>query len=509
MKSIRIKNLRCFEDTGYIDIKPINLLVGLNSTGKSSFARVFPLLKQSVERKISGAILWYGPYVDFGSYEESVNRVAAANKNKPDNQICLGIETSLRLNRQDPPEKIKHESYITSDSDGNGQLELFKLSTDYFEIMFEFKGDALVKISYNDSVYIDERKGIITSDGSLIPRPLFRWGGLDMLAYGPRYYRRHLQRSGNTRTTDRVLDCEKRIIEIIKPFFSHKSSDETITDGIQKLGVLTPSTIMKRLSSVFSSQVVFLRNIKKLNDEQINEICSRTWLTHMELVIETIYENHLKTCHSVKYVAPLRTTAERYYRHQDFKYDEVDHKGENLPLVLQSLSNTEKVAFEEWTSQNFGFKIRVEKAGWQYAVKIKPNNDEQYTNISDMGFGYSQIAPIITSLWYEIHRNPKQSERLIFVIEQPELHLHPGYQAKFIDLVSKLYLFASKKGFDINFIIETHSETIVNSLGKNITKGIVNKNDASILVFDKGIKKSYFDEDGFLVDWPIGFFEAY
>ncbi|WP_404801418.1 AAA family ATPase, partial [Aeromonas media] len=39
MKSIRIKNLRCFEDTGYIDIKPINLLVGLNSTGKSSFAR--------------------------------------------------------------------------------------------------------------------------------------------------------------------------------------------------------------------------------------------------------------------------------------------------------------------------------------------------------------------------------------------------------------------------------------------------------------------------------------
>ncbi|MNT31850.1 hypothetical protein D3C72_1677040 [compost metagenome] len=126
-----------------------------------------------------------------------------------------------------------------------------------------------------------------------------------------------------------------------------------------------------------------------------------------------------------------------------------------------------------------------------------------------MGFGYSQIAPIITSLWYEIHRNPKQSDRLIFVIEQPELHLHPGYQAKFVDLVSKLHLFANKKGFDINFIIETHSETIVNSLGKNITKGLINKNDASILVFNKGVTKSYFDEDGFLVNWPTGFFEAY
>ncbi|WP_406569170.1 AAA family ATPase [Aeromonas caviae] len=57
MKAIRIKNLRCFNDTGYIEIKPINLLIGLNSTGKSSFARVFPLLKQSIERY---QVLYYG-----------------------------------------------------------------------------------------------------------------------------------------------------------------------------------------------------------------------------------------------------------------------------------------------------------------------------------------------------------------------------------------------------------------------------------------------------------------
>ncbi|MDX7826744.1 AAA family ATPase [Aeromonas caviae] len=398
---------------------------------------------------------------------------------------------------------------MTSDGDGNGQLELFRLSTDYFVIDVEFKNNFLNRVIYNDTIYTEERKNLISSDGTLVPRPHYRWGGLEIFNYSARYYRNHLSRLGSNKTIDRVKDCENKITEILRPLFSHKTSNDTIAEGIIKLGILTPENTIKKLKGAFSTQTVFIRKLDQLSKSDIIELCARTWLMYLELVIETIYDNFIKTCHGVKYVAPLRTTAERYYRHQDFKYDEVDHKGENLPLVLQSLSQSEKMAFEEWTSNNFGFKIRVEKAGWQYAVKIKPDGDELFTNISDMGFGYSQIAPIITSLWYEIHRNPKQSSHLIFVIEQPELHLHPGYQAKFIDLVSKLHAFSKSKGFDIRFIIETHSETIVNSLGKNISLNVINKNDASILIFEKDVRRSYFNENGYLVDWPIGFFEAY
>ena len=49
MQSVGIKNLRILEDTGFIDIKPITLLLGANSSGKSTFLRFFPLIKQSVE----------------------------------------------------------------------------------------------------------------------------------------------------------------------------------------------------------------------------------------------------------------------------------------------------------------------------------------------------------------------------------------------------------------------------------------------------------------------------
>ena len=63
MDAIRIENLRCLADTGLIDIKPITLLVGANSSGKSTFLRAFPLLRQSIMASVGlhsrEPILWY------------------------------------------------------------------------------------------------------------------------------------------------------------------------------------------------------------------------------------------------------------------------------------------------------------------------------------------------------------------------------------------------------------------------------------------------------------------
>ena len=67
MDSIRVERLRCLAYTGDIKIKPLTILLGQNSSGKSSFLRVFPLLKQSIESRTSGPILWSGRLVDFGN----------------------------------------------------------------------------------------------------------------------------------------------------------------------------------------------------------------------------------------------------------------------------------------------------------------------------------------------------------------------------------------------------------------------------------------------------------
>ena len=72
MKSLYLKNFRSIECSGDIELKPLTVLLGTNSSGKSSFLRVLPLLKQSIETKSRGPILWFGNYVDFGSFNETV-----------------------------------------------------------------------------------------------------------------------------------------------------------------------------------------------------------------------------------------------------------------------------------------------------------------------------------------------------------------------------------------------------------------------------------------------------
>ena len=72
MDNLRNKNYRCFDDTGTVDIKPITVLVGANSSGKSSFLKFFGLIKQSVSEFVRGFFLWSGPLIDFKDFENVV-----------------------------------------------------------------------------------------------------------------------------------------------------------------------------------------------------------------------------------------------------------------------------------------------------------------------------------------------------------------------------------------------------------------------------------------------------
>ena len=74
MESIQIRNIRSLTDTGSIRIAPITLLVGQNSSGKSTFARLFPMLKQGSEARTREPFLWLGRLVDFGSAQDAFSR---------------------------------------------------------------------------------------------------------------------------------------------------------------------------------------------------------------------------------------------------------------------------------------------------------------------------------------------------------------------------------------------------------------------------------------------------
>lgn len=81
MKAIRIKNFRSILDSGNIEINNLNLLLGKNSSGKSSFLRLFPMFKQTVRNELRGPVLWFDESYDFGNYSNAYSRYAEKDGN--------------------------------------------------------------------------------------------------------------------------------------------------------------------------------------------------------------------------------------------------------------------------------------------------------------------------------------------------------------------------------------------------------------------------------------------
>ena len=79
MDGIRIRNVRSIVDSGDIDLSKINILIGRNSSGKSSFLRLFPMLKESARNELRGPILWFDENYDFGGFANTLSRHASDN----------------------------------------------------------------------------------------------------------------------------------------------------------------------------------------------------------------------------------------------------------------------------------------------------------------------------------------------------------------------------------------------------------------------------------------------
>ena len=75
LSSIGVQRLRTLHDLSTrIKLTPITVLIGRNSAGKSTFARLLPLLRQSAEQKKRGPILWFDNLVDFCTFTQAVTR---------------------------------------------------------------------------------------------------------------------------------------------------------------------------------------------------------------------------------------------------------------------------------------------------------------------------------------------------------------------------------------------------------------------------------------------------
>ena len=210
--------------------------------------------------------------------------------------------------------------------------------------------------------------------------------------------------------------------------------------------------------------------------------------------------------------APVRSKPRRTY---DPSRPISDPEGEYVPAYLSMLSRrdsgtwgtlkgrleqfgTESGLFDEITVESFGqkgdaapFQIQIRKFGGQLKGKRR--------NLIDVGYGVSQTLPIITKLL-------RPGAASIFLLQQPEVHLHPSAQAALGSLLCSI------AGPDRRLVVETHSDYIVNRVRMDVRdkKTDLKPEDVSILYFERGesdvkIHSIRLDEIGNVLDAPASY----
>ena len=132
---------------------------------------------------------------------------------------------------------------------------------------------------------------------------------------------------------------------------------------------------------------------------------------------------------------------------------------------------------------------------FQLRVKVRGPN----SNIMDVGYGVSQILPILVDI---LDPPAFYRHRRTSLLQQPEIHLHPRAQAEFSSLLVKL----ASKG-DQSFIVETHSDYLIDRARIEIRKGNIRPEDVSLIYFEpKGnivkVHNIGFDKEANLTNIP-------
>lgn len=514
---IRIKNLRSLEDTGNVQINPITVLLGENSSGKSTFLRAFPLLKQSVETNTRSSILWYGKYVDFGDFDQALNR----NNNEKEisftfgltvPQILLAAPGMWQRNRRDMRDagaKIIVEIRLASrGKDGLTRTAGLHLSIEDNEIDIGINEQGRIStLVVNDSNYSEYADLFSYSQAvRLLPSIFAKQEPTETLMYG----------RWRSKTPPEKL---RQIVFRRLSYYMHgRSGEAAIANVYSQLRIGKKEQMLSYFLRASSTLTWRKRTAgMTFESDDFRVIRDLVLLSRLPALIPDIDDVLDETFRRVSYTAPLRASAERYYRSQDLSVSELDSKGENLAMFVRNLTEREKQNLDTWTKKEFGFKLEVKYSGGHVTAGIEYDGSGESFNLTDMGFGFSQAMPIIVQVWTLINKQQRSiDERFVYtyLIEQPELHLHPRLQAKLAEALIRAVLQAKKHGLKINLIFETHSEAIVNKIGLMMAAGEVGSDDANIIIFSKETERSRtcvsiskFDDTGILMNWPYGFFD--
>jgi predicted ATPase len=467
IKTLSLKNFKGFEALQELEIKPVTVLCGTNSSGKSSILQSILLLKQTLESQMPNQLLLLnGRLVHLGPFEEVIFDRESDRR--------LGFDLKLAY-RTDARGVYRQEripiAYILQELG-----ELIGKANEAFEVRFRVE----VK-STRQSVAEAQLKAL----------------QVEILEFSSKA----VHNSSH--------DLEFRFT------LEHRSEDKyqlTIVQPTKRAGKDRKRTLNVRVN--FSNLAAPRVRLDEGDKDTPYELIQPLYL--MEELLKSTFASYT-------YIGPLREQPLRRYIYDD-EVIEVGTKGENAPYIylaeqdnwLQGhfFYNELSDSFEKRDYLKLGDAVRywLEQMGIkgfspQFARDIIYVNldsgpgRKQKVSIADVGFGVSQIFPIIL----EGLRMPSHATLLL---EQPEIHLHPNLQMRLADY----FVCLAKSGK--NVVVETHSDHIINRLVRRLLEDSSNDLAKSVGIYfvdnsHSGSKFQPIEVDPLkgIVNWPEGFFD--
>lgn len=528
--SYSVNNLRSLTGLPLIELRPITILVGRNSAGKSTFLRSFPLIKQSIEARASAPILWFDRNrVDYGDFQTAVRN------NNPDDRILFSFEAKDLEVRNDRWQRPYYYSGETHFRRTRTYVSSAKLD---FEIGLQVQRTSKLKVHFELQEHQISAEILVAKDGrrcedivvngvsaaKMLPKTAFSFPSSALFA--------------PLRMTEEVKTEKSRqhpfwvqeplvydIYSLLKPHVDKRIADHNLMFEALKILQLPRLTEESILDLIHGTE---FKSVQKLYRKWLDEGGQKEheeidWICSLNYAVSN-YSNVCQALHgafgATLYIGPARASGERFYRYQELEVSEIAPDGENLPMFLASLSNSELSEFSDWVEGIFGYGISVSRSVGHVSINLK--RDGFHANVADTGYGVSQVLPILAQTWWANRGRVRgisgrvssvHAPYRIFAMEQPELHLHPAHQAKLADVFVESY---SQSKRPVNYVIETHSESLINRLGELIEDGKIPASAVQIVIFSDdgngtdpngaGVRISNFDENGHLVSWPYGFF---
>lgn len=416
LTGIRLRNFRAYEDTGRVPLSKLNIFIGANNAGKSSFASAIELLFRTMTWRGDRQPLAISLMPVMSSFDSVLRQHWGPNQAR---QNSFQLEYFLTGNHDDDEDgadsRASGEGYFsvkfTRDAGDNSPVaETITYDTDHSKVILSREKQAdsrKYSLKYNDTKY----KSQDLFFNGLIPYPVDfeqdskTWSSL----------RRSLVRVGAFR--------DYRPLEIVSPSRPIPRSVYVLDDP--------------HLGAEDKDLIAYLVNLFTSSDSADAEVVERI-------------KSHLSTL-------GLAT---------DFDVSTVSKK--TASKIVQ--------------------------------LRVAPRNKRQKLTIADVGFGASQVLPLVVK--------DSRLNNGVMIAYQPEVHLHPYAQSRLADV----FVDSIRRGNQI--FIETHSQDLILRLQLLISQGAIAPSDVSVFCFENTshgslVKVIDFKDGGVPAEgWPKGFLDT-